>query len=87
MQSNPLGKSQILRLKHVTTRTGLSRATIYRLMRAGTFPVSLRLGENSVGWLGDDIDAWLDQRIRASRAGATGIARREPADASARGRE
>ncbi|MFM0454951.1 AlpA family phage regulatory protein [Paraburkholderia nemoris] len=32
------------------TETGLSRATIYRRMKTGTFPIPVRLGVRSIGW-------------------------------------
>ena len=40
----------VLRIKQVLARTGLSRATIHRKIAAGTFPAPLILGENSRGW-------------------------------------
>ncbi len=47
-------------------RTGLSRATIY--WRLGH--IRVQLGPNSAGWLESDIDAWIAERVVASRAGA-----------------
>ncbi len=58
----------ILRLSAVKTATGLSRSTIYERMRLGTFPTSVPLGGNSVGWMESEIDAWI-QRRRAERTG------------------
>jgi prophage regulatory protein len=52
----------ILRENEVRRRTGLSRATRWRRVRAGTFPPPLVLGPNSIGWREADIDAWLEQR-------------------------
>lgn len=49
----------ILRLKQVEMETGISRSSIYRGVRAGTFPSSISLGARSVGWRRGDIDAWL----------------------------
>jgi len=42
--------------------TGLSRMTIYRLERAGLFPARRKLGENSVGWIDEEIASWIDSR-------------------------
>ncbi len=50
---------RLLRTKQVTTMTGLSRMTIYRLERAGLFPAPRKLGQNSVGWIDEDITAWI----------------------------
>ncbi len=58
---------RVLRLPAVMDRTGLSRATIYR--RLGHMRV--QLGPNSAGWLESDIDAWISERVAASRAGTT----------------
>ena len=59
--------STILRFAQVRERTGLSRATVYRRIRAGTFPAPLDLGDGdnrSLGWLSDEIDAWVMDRPR-----------------------
>lgn len=59
--------SFILRFAQVGEKTGLSRATVYRRIRAGTFPAPLDLGEGdhrSLGWLEDEIDAWVVDRPR-----------------------
>ncbi|OLU23317.1 hypothetical protein BVH03_22285 [Pseudomonas sp. PA15(2017)] len=58
----------IIRLPEVMKKTGLSRATIYRRMAAGTFPKSISIGDSEarqapVGWLLDEIEAWIAQRI------------------------
>ena len=60
----------IMRRKDVETKTGLRRSTIYARMQAGTFPQSVRLGENSVGWIEAEIDAWIAARIHESRSAA-----------------
>ena len=57
----------ILRLPVVIERTGLSRSTIYLMMSKDKFPSPIALGDRAVGWLMDDIDNWLNQRIEASR--------------------
>ena len=57
---------RILRLPSVMDKTGLSRATVYR--RFGN--IRIALGPNSAGWLESDIDAWISERVAASRARA-----------------
>lgn len=44
--------------KTVEKLSGLSRATIYRLMKAGKFPRPLSIGTGSVRWKQSDIVAW-----------------------------
>ena len=57
----------ILRRKKVETKTGISRSSIYDGIRKGTFPKPIQLSAQSVGWLESEIDAWLRERIAASR--------------------
>lgn len=52
----------LIRLPSVSTRVGLSRATIYRLLKAGAFPAPVRIGARSVAWRASDIDAWVNSR-------------------------
>jgi prophage regulatory protein len=56
---------RILRKPAVLAKTGLSYPTIYRHIQAGTFPQQVELGPNSVGWIEDEIDAWIKSRRRA----------------------
>ena len=58
----------ILRRPEVQARTGLSRSTMYERIRQGEFPRPISLGAKAVGWLEHEIDAWLAERIAASRA-------------------
>jgi prophage regulatory protein len=57
----------ILRLPAVKTRTGLSRSTIYLRVSQGTFPRPVSLGGRAVGWVEEEIQSWLAERIAASR--------------------
>jgi prophage regulatory protein len=56
--------NSILRLPAVKALTGLSRSTIYNRIAEGTFPRPLPLGPRSVGWLSNELDAWISQRIK-----------------------
>ena len=50
---------KILRLPSVIELSGLSRSTIYRLIKLGKFPAPVRIGEKATAWLEDDLRAWL----------------------------
>lgn len=56
---------KILRLKEMIAYTGLSRSVIYDRMNKKssrydeTFPKSFPLGGVAIGWLKDEVDAWL----------------------------
>jgi prophage regulatory protein len=59
----------ILRHSQVRIRTGLSRCAIYNRVKAKTFPQPIQLGPRAVGFLQSEIDAWIADRIAASRQG------------------
>lgn len=56
LESVPL---RFLRFQAVRDRTGLSRSTIWRLERRGEFPRHRRISSNAVGWLEQEIEAWM----------------------------
>ena len=58
-----------LRLPAVKTRVGLKRTSIYEQIKSGEFPKPYPLGARSVGWLANDIDAWIEARIAARQSG------------------
>lgn len=55
--------AKVLRLKSVQDTTGLSRSSIYLMMRDGRFPKSISLGARSIGWLESDIQSWIESRM------------------------
>lgn len=57
----------IIRLPQVKERTGLSRSTIYTLIKCGQFQVPISLGARAVGWLESDVDEFIAERVKASR--------------------
>jgi prophage regulatory protein len=58
---------RMLRLPEVVRRTALSRSQIYRLIDLGTFPRQVPLGERAAGWVEEEVDGWLRERIARSR--------------------
>ncbi|MDG5487265.1 AlpA family transcriptional regulator [Sphingomonas sp. BGYR3] len=54
---------RILRLPKVLERTGLSRATLYRKIRRGTFPKQIKIAERCSGWRESAINEWLHNPI------------------------
>jgi prophage regulatory protein len=61
---SPPNGLRILRTKEVCRRCGLSRATIWRLERAGKFPTRRHLTDCLVGWLECEIDGWISSRAK-----------------------
>lgn len=62
------------RLPRVISETGLSRATIYRLMDKGEFPKNhaLRSARAKV-WLEDDVRAWKAQELTTATTDLEGL--------------
>ncbi len=60
---------RIMKRPEVENVTGLSRSSIYAKMENGTFPQAVKLSTRSVGWLEHEIQAWLENRVVASRKG------------------
>lgn len=66
---------EIYRLPEVKAAVGLSRATIYRWMKAGKFPAAVKLG-GATGWRSEDIKRWIANlpAVKPRREGeATGV--------------
>jgi prophage regulatory protein len=53
----------LLRLPEVERRTGLRRAHLYKLARAGAFPRPLKIGARASAWRASQVDAWIAARI------------------------
>lgn len=58
---------KLVRLPEVLTRTGYSKAWIYKLIAQGRFPQSVKIGTRSIAFVESEIDEWIDQRIAESR--------------------
>lgn len=56
--------TQILRPREVFKRTGLSRSQIYADIAAGKFPKPIRLSARRVGFVEEEIENWILERIR-----------------------
>ena len=56
---------RLLPRREVELRIGLSRASIYRLMRRGEIPEPIKVGPRAVRWLESEIDSWLAGRPRS----------------------
>ena len=57
---------QLLTRTEVQQAVRLSCSAIYRLMRAGKFPLPIRIGENAVRWKTSEINNYLETRPRAT---------------------
>ena len=53
---------KVIKLTTVKELTALSVASIYRLMKKGTFPKQIKLAERSSGWFLEEIYNWLEKK-------------------------
>ena len=58
---------QILRLPEVCKATGLGRSMVYQLEAERRFPARVRISERAVGWVEEEVQGWLAERIQRSR--------------------
>jgi prophage regulatory protein len=58
---------RILRLAQVIDMTGLGKTKIYELQAQGRFPMSVRITAHSVGWVEQEVQAWLAGRLAERR--------------------
>lgn len=56
-----------IKLPKVRSRTGLSATEIYRRISRCAFPKQVQLGAKSVAWVEEEIEAWQQAQIAASR--------------------
>lgn len=78
----------LLRLPQVLARVGLKTTRLYQLVGDGEFPAPVRIGERSVGWPEDEVEAWIQARIAQPRVSirTSGIVSRERQRAKAAAR-
>jgi prophage regulatory protein len=57
-----------LRLPEVKAATGLSKTTLYALIREKSFPAPVRLCPRAVAWVRSEVRQWAVERVHASRS-------------------
>lgn len=68
MQSTTTAPGErLLRMNEVMLRLGLGRSSIYELVRRGQLCPPLKLGVRASAWPQSAIDAFIAERLRASR--------------------
>lgn len=53
---------RVIPLPEVIEITTISRSTLFRMVEKGSFPAPRQIGERRVGWLSDEVQAWLLDR-------------------------
>jgi prophage regulatory protein len=57
-----------IRLPEVKAVTGLSKTSLYALIKEKSFPAPVRLGPRAVAWVKSEIRQWAIERVQASRS-------------------
>lgn len=71
MSSRDTDDMSFLRLAEVKAITGLSKSSIYALIRAHSFPAPIQLGPRTVAWVRSEIRDWATERFLTSRSAAS----------------
>lgn len=74
---------RFIRASEVLSMIGVSRTTLWRMVRAGLFPQPVRITKRNTSYIFDDVEGWM--RDRAGRtASVTGAEENGPSSAPAR---
>lgn len=66
--SDGLDDFRFLRLPDVKAVTGLSKTSLYAMIREKSFPAPVRVGPRSVAWVRSEVRQWAAERVHASRS-------------------
>ena len=61
---------RFIRASEVVRMIGVSRTTLWRLVRAGLFPQPVRITKRNTGYIFDDVESWIRDRARRTAPGA-----------------
>ena len=67
-QSKLQDELSFLRLPELKSVTGLSKSSLYALIRANSFPAPIHLGPRTVAWVRSEVRQWAAERISKSRS-------------------
>ena len=63
--------SPLILRPEVSALVGLSRTSIYRMIREGSFPEPVQVGKRRIAWRQSDLNAWLESRPTGTRSTGT----------------
>lgn len=61
-------RDRLLRLPEVVSITGISKSTIYELMRKGQFPRHVKINRRMTAWTESAVLQWVQDRINDAQA-------------------
>lgn len=68
-----MSSKTILRAAQAGAKTGIARSGLYARTNPDsqqydpTFPLPIKIGPRSVGWIGEELDAWIERRAQTAR--------------------
>lgn len=62
--------SRFLRLPEVLHRVGLSRSTLYRMIKAGAFPDQVKVTARTSAWPESAVSGWMAERLQRTGSAA-----------------
>ncbi len=60
-------ENRIIRLPEVIKMVGLSQTTIWRLQQENTFPKSVKISSRACGWSLNEINQWINARLKRKK--------------------
>lgn len=63
---NPVVNEALCRLPAVLDRVGTSKTTVYGMIKMGTFPAPVKIGQRAVAWRRSEVDAWIASRVSSN---------------------
>lgn len=60
--------SRFLRREEVQQLTSLGRSSLFAMVASGAFPKPVRLSARRVGWVPEEVSAWMARRVLARDA-------------------
>jgi prophage regulatory protein len=67
MMTSELENRVILSFDEVRELFGVSRTSVDRWEKAGTFPKRIYLGIKKIGWRKEDIQQWINEKIASNQ--------------------
>lgn len=62
-RSSDDGLPRLVSAKDVVRACGISRTTLWRMIRDKQFPPAVAISPNRVGWRESDVKDWIDRRF------------------------
>ena len=60
----PQSNHHLIRMPEVVKICGLSRASIYRIIKTNEFPAPVKLSTQAVAWVHHEIMTWVEERMQ-----------------------